>query len=116
MKDPIYKGHYPKVVKDMIGDRLPDFTEEEISVVKGSSDFFGLNTYTTQLASEPFIILWSIIYISHLNIPIVEGGDNEIQGNVKNTFTKPDGTQLGKECTSNVTNHFRQFVVKLTAA
>lgn len=56
-QDPIYKGHYPKVVKDMIGDRLPEFTEEEISVVKGSSDFFGLNTYTTQLASELFIII-----------------------------------------------------------
>ncbi|KAI0777253.1 beta-glucosidase 1A [Trametes elegans] len=75
--DPIYKGHYPSVVKDLIGDRLPDFTEEEIAVVKGSSDFFGLNTYTTQLVQD--------------------GGDNEIQGNVKYTFTKPDGTQLGKE-------------------
>ncbi|OJT02841.1 Beta-glucosidase 1A [Trametes pubescens] len=89
--DPIYKGHYPKIVKDMIGDRLPEFTEEEISVVKGSSDFFGLNTYTTQLA--------------------MEGGDNEIQGNVKNTFTKPDGTQLGKECTSS---HLDEHVAKLT--
>ncbi|KAI9065611.1 glycoside hydrolase family 1 protein [Trametes sanguinea] len=75
--DPIYKGHYPSVVKEMIGDRLPDFTEAEIAVVKGSSDFFGLNTYTTQLAKD--------------------GGDNEIQGKVQYTFTRPDGTQLGKQ-------------------
>ncbi|KAI0371234.1 beta-glucosidase 1A [Pilatotrama ljubarskyi] len=75
--DPIYKGHYPSVVKEMIGDRLPDFTDEEISIVKGSSDFFGLNTYTTQLVRE--------------------GGNNEIQGHVKYTFTRPDGTQLGKQ-------------------
>ncbi|KAI0646480.1 beta-glucosidase 1A [Trametes meyenii] len=75
--DPIYKGHYPSIVKEMIGDRLPNFTEEEIAVVKGSSDFFGLNTYTSQLVQD--------------------GGDNEIQGNVKYTFTRPDGTQLGKK-------------------
>ncbi|CDO75757.1 hypothetical protein BN946_scf184921.g33 [Trametes cinnabarina] len=75
--DPIYKGHYPSVVKDMIGDRLPDFTEDEVAVVKGSSDFFGLNTYTSQLVKD--------------------GGDNEIQGKVKYTFTRPDGTQLGKQ-------------------
>ena len=51
-QDPIYKGYYPDSVKEMIGDRLPEFTDEEIVVVKGSSDFFGLNTYTTQLVSE----------------------------------------------------------------
>lgn len=29
-----------------------------------------------------------------------EGGDNEIFGNVTTTFTRPDGTQLGKDCMS----------------
>ena len=51
-QDPIYKGFYPDSVKKLIGDRLPAFTEEELSVVKGSSDFFGLNTYTTQLVRK----------------------------------------------------------------
>ena len=51
-QDPIYKGFYPDSVKKLIGDRLPEFTEEEISVVKSSSDFFGLNTYTTQLVRK----------------------------------------------------------------
>jgi beta-glucosidase len=36
--DPIYLGSYPTFMKKMLGDRLPQFTEEEIKVVKGSSD------------------------------------------------------------------------------
>ena len=52
LQDPIYKGFYPERVKKIIGDRLPAFTEDELAVVKGSSDFFGLNTYTSQLVSK----------------------------------------------------------------
>ncbi|OBZ77023.1 Beta-glucosidase 1B [Grifola frondosa] len=50
--DPIYLGYYPEYMKTMLGDRLPTFTSEELSVVKGSSDFYGMNTYTTNLCSE----------------------------------------------------------------
>ena len=38
-------------MKEMLGDRLPEFTQEELAVVKGSSDFYGMNTYTTNLCS-----------------------------------------------------------------
>ncbi|KAF9232851.1 glycoside hydrolase family 1 protein [Melanogaster broomeanus] len=47
--DPIYLGHYPDYMKQMLRDRLPEFTPEELIVVKGSSDFYGMNTYTTNL-------------------------------------------------------------------
>ena len=50
--DPIYFGHYPKCMVDRLGDRLPKFTEEEKQMLIGSTDFFGLNHYTTMLASE----------------------------------------------------------------
>jgi len=39
--DPIYLGGYPQSVIDRLGDRLPKFTEEEIKVVQGSSEFYG---------------------------------------------------------------------------
>ncbi|KXN91792.1 Beta-glucosidase 1B [Leucoagaricus sp. SymC.cos] len=42
--DPIYKRHWPASLKNMPGDRLLEFP-----VVEGSSDFFGLNAYTTNL-------------------------------------------------------------------
>jgi len=50
--DPVYLGDYPQVMKDRLGDRLPKFTEEERLMLKGSTDFFGLNHYTTMYASQ----------------------------------------------------------------
>ncbi|PPQ87691.1 hypothetical protein CVT25_011458 [Psilocybe cyanescens] len=75
--DPIYKGYYPASVKRILGDRLPDFTPEEIQIVKGSSDFFGVNAYTSGLTED--------------------GGNDELRGNIKTTFTRPDGTELGTQ-------------------
>ncbi|KAL6298950.1 beta-glucosidase 1B [Sparassis latifolia] len=75
--DPIYLGHYPEYLRTMLGDRLPVFTADELAVVKGSSDFYGMNTYTTNLCKA--------------------GGDDEFQGKVEYTFTRPDGTQLGTQ-------------------
>ncbi|KAG8688814.1 Beta-glucosidase 1B, partial [Ceratobasidium sp. 395] len=75
--DPIYLGHYPAYMKQTLGDRLPQFTEEELKVVKGSGDFYGMNTYTTNLCKA--------------------GGRDEFQGNVDYTFTRPDGSQLGTQ-------------------
>ncbi|KAG2739879.1 glycoside hydrolase family 1 protein [Suillus brevipes Sb2] len=75
--DPIYLGHYPGYMKQMLRGRLPEFTPEELNVVKGSSDFYGMNTYTTNLCRD--------------------GGDDELQGLVEYTFIRPDGTQLGTQ-------------------
>jgi len=72
---PVYHGSYPLSLKARLGDRLPEFTDAEIAVVKGSSDFFGLNTYTTNLVKA--------------------GGNDELNGFIKTTFTRPDGTELG---------------------
>ena len=50
--DPIYLGDYPKVMKKRLKERLPSFSEEEKELIKGSSDFFGLNHYTTMYAAN----------------------------------------------------------------
>lgn len=50
--DPIYRGQYPQSMIDRLGDRLPRFTEVEKEMLLGSSDFFGLNHYTTMLAAD----------------------------------------------------------------
>jgi beta-glucosidase len=76
-QDPVYLGHYPPYMREVLGDRMPDFTPEEWALVKGSSEFYGMNTYTTNL--------------------IKAGGSDEFQGNTDYTFTRPDGTQLGTQ-------------------
>jgi len=50
--DPLYFGDYPQVMKDRVGDRLPQFTDAEKALIKGSSDFFGLNHYNTMYAAD----------------------------------------------------------------
>ncbi|KAF7307460.1 Glycoside hydrolase family 1 protein [Mycena indigotica] len=75
--DPIYLGRYPASMQRILGARLAPFTPEEWKLVHGSSDFYGMNTYTTNLCRA--------------------GGDDEFQGLVDYTFTRPDGTQLGTQ-------------------
>jgi beta-glucosidase len=50
--DPIYKGRYPESMVSRLGERLPKFTAEQVEGLKNSTDFFGLNHYTTMLASH----------------------------------------------------------------
>ena len=51
--DPIYFGDYPACMRERVGERLPRFTPEDSRLLKGSSDFFGLNHYTSSMAAEP---------------------------------------------------------------
>lgn len=50
--DPIYLGDYPACMKERVGKRLPEFSEEDKALLKDSSDFFGLNHYSTLFASH----------------------------------------------------------------
>ncbi|XP_049792492.1 lactase/phlorizin hydrolase-like [Schistocerca nitens] len=58
-------GDYPTVVRERVDNnsraegrprsRLPSFTEEEKQMINGSSDFFGLNSYTTSLVKSAVV-------------------------------------------------------------
>ncbi|RAL05278.1 glycoside hydrolase family 1 protein [Aspergillus ibericus CBS 121593] len=43
--DPIYHGKYPDSMVKQLGDRLPQWTPEDIALVHGSNDFYGMNHY-----------------------------------------------------------------------
>lgn len=54
---PVYKGDWPKIVKERIAmrsklegfnqSRLPSFSKEQITFINGTYDFMALNHYTT---------------------------------------------------------------------
>jgi beta-glucosidase len=50
--DPVHFGDYPAVMRARVGERLPRFTPQESAQLRGSTDFFGLNHYTTMYASD----------------------------------------------------------------
>lgn len=49
---PLVYGEYPKTMQNIVGNRLPKFTTEEIKMVKGSVDYVGINHYTTFYAYD----------------------------------------------------------------
>ncbi|KAK8611572.1 hypothetical protein V6N13_131619 [Hibiscus sabdariffa] len=50
---PIRYGEYPRTMQEIVGERLPKFTEEEVKMVNGSADYVGINQYTTSYISNP---------------------------------------------------------------
>ncbi|KAM6567652.1 hypothetical protein CsatA_026780 [Cannabis sativa] len=50
--EPLKSGNYPSVMVKYVKERLPIFTKEESSMVKGSYDFIGLNYYSAKYAQN----------------------------------------------------------------
>ncbi|KAF8082277.1 hypothetical protein N665_0839s0017 [Sinapis alba] len=48
--DPTTYGDYPQSMKDAVGARLPKFTKEQKAKLKGSTDFVGMNYYSSYYA------------------------------------------------------------------
>ncbi|ONK54967.1 uncharacterized protein A4U43_UnF9060 [Asparagus officinalis] len=48
--EPLAFGDYPFIMRAVVKDRLPYFTDEETEIVKDSYDFIGVNYYTTRYA------------------------------------------------------------------
>lgn len=82
--DPIYFGKYPDSMRKQLGDRLPEFTEEEAAQVKGSNDFYGMNHYCAN-------------YIKH------KEGEADLEdhtGNLEILFDNKAGKSIGPETQS----------------
>ncbi|XP_039684289.1 furostanol glycoside 26-O-beta-glucosidase [Medicago truncatula] len=43
--EPLFNGDYPKIMRKLVGKRLPEFTKNEKEILKGSTDFIGINYY-----------------------------------------------------------------------
>ncbi|EOY04022.1 B-S glucosidase 44 [Theobroma cacao] len=50
---PIRYGEYPRTMQEIVGERLPKFTKDEIKMVNGSMDYVGINHYTSTYIYDP---------------------------------------------------------------
>ena len=82
--DPIYHGRYPDSMVKQLGDRLPSWEPEDIALVKGSNDFYGMNHYCAN-------------YIRDL--PGTPPADDFL-GGLETLFENKDGTKIGPDTQS----------------
>ncbi|CAL4900331.1 unnamed protein product [Urochloa decumbens] len=50
--NPLVYGDYPKIMKRIVGSRLPKFTKEQSEMIRGTADFIGINHYTSVYVSD----------------------------------------------------------------
>ena len=50
--DPLFRGEYPEVMRNRLGERLPRFAPEDRERILGSSECLGLNHYSTLYAAH----------------------------------------------------------------
>uniref|UniRef100_A0A6V7QWG8 Beta-glucosidase 12-like n=1 Tax=Ananas comosus var. bracteatus TaxID=296719 RepID=A0A6V7QWG8_ANACO len=50
--DPLTRGDYPQSMRAALGNRLPNFTNDQSEMVKGAYDFIGINYYDSFYAFE----------------------------------------------------------------
>ncbi|TVU19031.1 hypothetical protein EJB05_35156 [Eragrostis curvula] len=50
--NPLVYGDYPEIMKEKAGSRLPSFSKEQSEMVRGSTDFIGVNHYTSTYVSD----------------------------------------------------------------
>lgn len=95
--EPIFlTGDYPRLMRERVRERLPTFTEEERNDLKGSSDFFGLNWYTSRMCSDirtsDIVMSFPTILKSALSLP--KGFRQGIRAMLKENYLKDVGVIL----------------------
>ncbi|KAK1564341.1 hypothetical protein Q3G72_001094 [Acer saccharum] len=50
--EPLVYGDYPRIMREIVKDRLPTFSAEEKKLIQGSFDFIGINYYTSRYAKN----------------------------------------------------------------
>ncbi|KAM7258809.1 hypothetical protein ACFE04_014550 [Oxalis oulophora] len=74
--EPLIYGDYPSSMKRIVKDRLPKFTIEEQNALKGSSDFIGINYYTSRYAKS-IPINMSVVPVSFVKDEFLDVLDNK---------------------------------------
>uniref|UniRef100_A0A0D6QWA0 Beta-glucosidase n=1 Tax=Araucaria cunninghamii TaxID=56994 RepID=A0A0D6QWA0_ARACU len=57
--EPILRGDYPLIMKEIVGSRLPTISKQQSEKLRGSFDFIGLNHYSTSYAYDLSDYYWT---------------------------------------------------------
>ncbi|KAF7160470.1 hypothetical protein CNMCM5623_006069 [Aspergillus felis] len=82
--DPIYHGKYPDSMIKQLGDRLPSWTSEDIALVHGSNDFYGMNHYCA----------------NYIKAKTGEPDPEDVAGNLEILLQNKNGEWIGPETQS----------------
>lgn len=50
--EPLYRGDYPKTMREMVGSKLPKFSRSQSEQLTGSYDFISLNYYAAMYVKD----------------------------------------------------------------
>ncbi|KAM3222672.1 beta-glucosidase 18 [Capsicum annuum] len=93
--DPLVHGDYPIEMQHYLGKDLPRFSFEEKLLIKNSTDFIGLNHYSTLLVQD---CLYSNCACMHDNNPTCTHGENRaISGFLLTAGQNKYGAFIGEE-------------------
>ncbi|KAG4255802.1 Beta-glucosidase 1B [Fusarium proliferatum] len=101
--NPIFLGKdYPKCMRDQLKDRLPQFTSEELQLLRSAeSDFYGMNYYTSQFARHKSSPAPDTDYIGNLD---------ELQTNKSG---EPVGLESGLQWLRSCPDLFRKHLTRV---
>eukprot|EP01018_Ginkgo_biloba_P023323 Gb_30540 [translate_table: standard] len=78
--DPIFYGDYPASMRQIVGSRLPKFSEEERLMVMDSLDFIALNHYTTIYVADANLSSPPRDYMADMSVDLTAFKDGVLIG------------------------------------
>ncbi|KAF5004172.1 hypothetical protein FDECE_9310 [Fusarium decemcellulare] len=101
--NPIFLGQdYPQCMRDQLKDRLPNFSSDDMSLLRSAeSDFYGMNYYTSQFARHKSSPAPSTDYIGNLD---------ELQSNKAG---EPVGLESGLHWLRSCPDMFRKHLTRV---
>lgn len=107
--DPFFIGDYPPEMRERLGDRLPHFTDVERKELIGSTDFLGLNHYSSLYAAVPKNSLnldgyWADMFVEFSSEP-------SWRKNFMGWSTNPDGC---RELLLWISNRYKGVTIFMT--
>ncbi|KAL9315587.1 hypothetical protein ACSQ67_016588 [Phaseolus vulgaris] len=104
--DPVVYGDYPKIMRELVGNRLPNFTEDEKKMVAGSIDFIGINYYTSHFAKHE--TNKTNITLSDNYDALARSEDFNAEGNYLGYLDKRSHTFVYSEGLYNILQHIKK--------